>query len=245
MKVLQITDCHVSGPVGSTYRGSDPRESLERVIDAAIAWAPDLVLATGDLSEDASEASYEWLAGRFSRIPAPVLATPGNHDDPDRLRACFPHCSIDEPLVFEDDWRLILLGSARPGLIGGRLDTSQLDALDALLSDSDRPALLALHHQPWPVGSPWIDRYALEEPERLHAVLGRHDAVRLALWGHVHQDVRLERGGVVGLGAPSSATNSLVGCERFTLDPAGPACRWLTLAQDGTFETGVLRPGAD
>lgn len=244
MKVLQITDCHVSGPEGSTYRGTDPRAGLESVIDAAVAWAPDLVLATGDLSEDGSEASYAWLAAAFERIPAPVLATPGNHDDAERLRAHFPHCGIDTPLVFEDDWRLVLLGSAKPGLIGGRLEDAQLEALDGLLADSERPALLALHHQPWPVGSPWIDRYALETPERLHAVLRRHASLRLVLWGHVHQDVRLEANGVVGLGAPSSASNSLPGCERFTLDPAGPACRWLTLEPGGAFDTGVLRPHA-
>lgn len=243
MKVLQITDCHVSGPAGSRYRGVDPRAGLERVVEAAVAWAPDLVLATGDLSEDASDESYAWLAECFARIPAPVLATPGNHDDGERLRAHFPHCAVDTPLVFEGDWRLILLGSARPGLIGGRLDAAQLAALDRLLTVSKRPALLALHHQPWPVGSPWIDRYALEEPEQLHAVLRRHPGMRLVLWGHVHQDVRIEAEGIVGLGAPSSASNSLPGCERFTMDPAGPACRWLTLDTDGAFETGVLRPG--
>ena len=66
MKVLQITDCHVSGPDGSTYRGTDPRAGLERVIEAAIAWGPDLILATGDLSEDGSEASYAWLAAAFA-----------------------------------------------------------------------------------------------------------------------------------------------------------------------------------
>ena len=243
VRLVQITDCHVTEATGKTYRGEDPREGLAAVIDAAIAWGPDLVLATGDLSEDASEASYRHLAEAFARIPAPVLATPGNHDDGARLARHFPHSAIDAPLAFEDHWQLLLLGSAKPGLVGGRFEAEQLDALEALLAGDDRPALVALHHQPWPVGSPWIDRWALESPEAFHDLLARHPRVRLVLWGHVHQAVRIEQGQLVGLGAPSSVSNSLPGQERFTVDPAGPACRWLELAPDGGFETGLLRPG--
>lgn len=242
MRLVQISDCHVTGEAGEAYRGEDPRKALAAVIDAVIAWGPDLVLATGDLSEDASEASYEHLAQAFGRIPAPVLVTPGNHDDAERLAEHFPHCAIDSPLAFEDDWQLLLLGSAKPGLIGGRLEASQLASLDELLADDGRPALIALHHQPWPVGSPWIDRWALETPEAFHEILARHPRVRLVLWGHVHQSLRLEHDGIIGLSAPSSVSNSLPGKERFTMDPEGPACRWLTLAPDGTFDTGLLRP---
>lgn len=244
MKLVQITDCHVTGAVGKSYRGEDPRDRLAAIIDTAIAWGPDLVLATGDLSEDASDASYAYLAEAFARLPAPVLATPGNHDDASRLAAHFPHCAIDAPLTFEDHWQLLLLGSAKPGLIGGRLDPEQLAALDTLLAGDDRPALIALHHQPWPVGSPWIDRWALETPEAFHEVLARHPRVRLVLWGHVHQAVHQVHGGLTGLGTPSSVSNSLPGQERYTVDPQGPACRWLELAPDGAFETGLLRPGS-
>jgi hypothetical protein len=44
------------------------------------------------------------------------------------------------------------------------------------------------------------------------------------------------------LGAPSTVANSLPQTRRFTLDLAGPACRWLELGVDGGVETGLLRP---
>ncbi|MEM1411173.1 MAG: metallophosphoesterase [Pseudomonadota bacterium] len=242
MKLVQVTDCHVTGSPEQLYRGADPRQHLLEVIEAAHAWQPDLVLATGDLSEDGSEESYVFLAEAFSHFEAPVIATPGNHDHAERLQAHFAHCAVRGPLTFEDDWQGMVLGSARSGLIGGRLDDEQLDALDRLLGADDRPAFLALHHQPWPVGSPWIDRWALEEPDRFRALLERHTRVRLVLWGHVHQAVTLEHGATIGLGGPSSVSNSLPGQKRFTRDPAGPACRWLELSPDGAFETGLLRP---
>jgi Icc protein len=242
MRVVQLSDCHVSEGAGPTYRGADPRETLRLLVDRIIEWAPDVVLATGDLSEDGSEASYAWLADELARIPARLLTTPGNHDDAVRMKACFADCAVDDAVVLEDDWQLVLVGSAKPGEIGGRFEAPQLEALDAALAGSDRPALVALHHQPFAVGSPWIDRYALAEPERLLRVLARHPRVRLLVWGHVHQDVEIRRQGMVGLGAPSTVSNSLPRQARFTVDPAGPACRWLELDRDGQFRTGLLRP---
>lgn len=244
MRVVQISDCHVSAPEGPTYRGADPRATLRALVDRIIDWSPDVVLATGDMSEDGSAASYAWLEEELRRIPAPVLATPGNHDDADRLCAHFADCAVDAPLSLEDDWQLVLAGSAKPGEIGGRFDDAQLEALEKTLAGTDRPALVALHHQPWPVGSPWIDRYALASPEAFISVLGRHPRVRLVVWGHVHQDVRIEGQGLTGLGAPSTVSNSLPHQARFTIDPAGPACRWLELERDGRFRTGLLRPGS-
>jgi len=42
------------------------------------------------------------------------------------------------------------------------------------------------------------------------------------------------------LGSPSSAINSLPGAQKFTEDPAGPACRWLELKLDGTLLSDIV-----
>ena len=56
--------------------------------------------------------------------------------------------------------------------------------------------LVALHHQPVPVNAPWIDRYALEEPERFLNYIDRENRVRCVAWGHVHHAFSTERNGV-------------------------------------------------
>ena len=94
--------------------------------------------------------------------------------------------------------------------------------------------------QPVPVQSPWIDRYALNFRESFFKVLDRHPAIRAVVWGHIHQDFRLERNGALLLGAPSTVANSLPNHEKFTPDLAGPACRWLELYSDGKLETGLI-----
>lgn len=245
LRVIQISDCHVSAETGPSYRGLDPRAGLEAVLGAATAWRPDLVLATGDLSDDASDASYRYLAERLAGLGAPVLALPGNHDLASRQSRFFADCPVEEPLVRDSGgWRLILLNSAAEGFISGQLSDRMLAGLDRALDETSRPKLLALHHQPIPVGSPWIDRYPLEETARLWAMIEGRDDIRAIVWGHVHQPFAAWRGATRLLGGPSTATNSLPGQDAFSADPRGPACRWLKLGAEGRLTTGVLRGAA-
>lgn len=247
LKVVQLSDCHVTGSINTSYRGQDPHAGLRAMVDRVIGWRPDLVVATGDLSEDASAASYDFVAQQFSRIKAPLWVTAGNHDDSASLERTFSRTALREPVRIHDgNWQVLLLNSARDGEIPGRLDQEQLDALRDLLADDPRPLLLALHHHPWPVESTWIDRYPLTDPEALFRVLADGPERQLIAWGHVHQALCkqhiLESGKVVtGLAGPSTVCNSLPYQPGFTLDPAGPACRWLELESNGEWRTGLLR----
>jgi Icc protein len=225
-----------------SYRGIDARGELARLLPAVAEWGPDLLLLTGDLAEDEAEPSYAWLAGELAALKVPVLAIPGNHDDAEALGRHF-EASAPRGLLIRDlgDWRLVIMDSAVPGEVSGRLREETLDQLDRALGEGQRPALVALHHQPLPVGSPWIDRYPLLDPSRVWSVLRRHGA-RVLVWGHIHQPFSAELEGIRALGCPSTASNSVPGQERFLLDGLGPAARWLELGPDGALETGILRP---
>jgi len=208
------------------------------------AWDPAQVLLTGDVSEDGSPASYARVSVRLGTVGAPVLALPGNHDNPDVMKKHFRVGPWEGPRAFERDrWLLVALNSAVPGKISGYFSQQILERFDACMRSSNaQHILVALHHQPVPVHATWIDRYALEEPERFLNYIDREKRVRCVVWGHVHHAFDSERKGVKFLGSPSSVANSLPASPKFTLDLAGPACRWLELGDDGTVETGVLRP---
>lgn len=245
LRVLQVSDCHVSADSETLYRGLNARANLERVLDSAREWRPDLVLATGDLSEDATAASYDWLEDALATLEAPILALPGNHDDPQLQRQFFPMTATEAPLVLHaDTWRLVLLNSSVPGMIAGRLSRSALALLDNELAADGAPVLLSLHHQPLPVGSPWIDRYPLQDPAGLLDIIERREVVRIVTWGHVHHAVALRIGAAAALGSPSTASNSLPGQDRFSADPNGPAARWFELEENGQWKTGLIQPGA-
>lgn len=241
-RIIQLSDCHVSAAANADYRGINPRDELEKLLEVVADWKPDLVLVTGDLAEDGSREAYEYVHARVSGLGVPVHTLPGNHDEAGIQASVFASTSVDLPLeVTAGKWKLVLLNSARPGLIAGRLDKIQLSGLESALAQHPGPALVFLHHQPVPVGSNWIDRYALEAPEEFWCVIGNHENVAAVGWGHVHQVFEDNMNGVGALSAPSSAINSLVGQDRFTPDGLGAACRWFLGHDDGNLESGILR----
>ena len=240
--IIQLTDCHVAADPAADYRGQNADRNLAAVLSAVMGWQPDIILLTGDVSEDGSEESYRRVAAMLVACNVPVLALPGNHDDPSVMRQYFPTGPWDGPQAFTfGDWRLVLLDSTERGRVSGVIDEHSIQWLEAELKPSGHHNhLLALHHQPVEVGSYWIDRYGLESPQSFMQLAEGAPSTRCVVWGHVHHDFRLNRSGIAFLGAPSSVANSLPGTERFTLDPAGPACRWLKLYPDGKVETEVL-----
>jgi Icc protein len=244
LRILQVSDCHVSADPGANYRGQNADLNLRQLLPVIRAWNPDLVLLTGDVSEDASPASYARVAVMLGTVGAPLLALPGNHDDPQVMKQHFPLGPWHGPYGREmENWLLVLLDSTEPGKISGSFSQQALEKLDETLRGSSAEFILvALHHQPVPVNAPWIDRHALENPRLFFNFIDRDSRIRCICWGHVHHDFRTTRKGVVLLGAPSAVANSLPQTRRFALDLAGPSCRWLELKANGTVETGLLRP---
>lgn len=242
LRIVQITDCHLPGDPSQQYRGENPHKNLSDLLKTVKAFAPDLLLATGDLSEDASPASYTALQGYFESVGVPVLALPGNHDDAGLLAATFPGSPVDSVAVSgHGQWQIIRVNSCLAGKPEGRLTERTLQQLErVLLHQPHRPQLLALHHQPIAVNSPWIDKYRLFKPEAFLRLIDEAPGVKAVVWGHVHQVCDTDIGGVAMLSGPSSAINSLPGMQKFTADSLGPACRWLELSTDGTVRNGIL-----
>ncbi len=240
--IAQVTDCHLSADPERTYRGINPRRNLETLLEKVRAISPDLLLLTGDLSEDGSRESYRFLQTSCKPFGVPVLALPGNHDDAGLLEETFPGSPVDTISVSEHgEWQVIRLNSCQPGKAEGRLsDRTMVDLEDHLENSENRPQLIALHHHPIAIGSPWIDKYPLLQPQLLLQTIDRYVNVKALAWGHVHQAFATERNGTVMLAGPSSAINALPGAQQFTADRMGPACRWLALRADQTVSSGII-----
>ena len=204
---------------------------------------PDLLLATGDLSEDGSRKSYRLLKQYLNLPDTPVLALPGNHDDAELLAEVFPGSPVETiSLSDHGPWQIIRLNSCLPGKPEGQISDKSLEDLGCHLDNSEqRPRLIAVHHQLISVDSPWIDKYPLLDPEPLLHLIDQHPDIKAVVWGHIHHAFEAKRSGTAMLGGPSSAINSLSDVQKFTEDPAGPACRWLELRSDGALQTGIIR----
>lgn len=242
--LVQLTDSHLFAEAGGKLLAMDTAGSLQRVVDLVLDEQPriDLVLATGDLSQDGSLRSYERFRQLSERIEAPVRWCPGNHDELAAMQEATRETALMSPVLDIGAWRVVMLDTLVPGSVFGMLRQDQLQLLErALLEAPERHHLICLHHHPVTIGSRWMDGIGLRNRDELFDVIDRHTGVKALLWGHIHQEFDASRDGVRLLATPSTGVQFTPGSEDFDVDKLAPGYRWLRLHADGRVETGVSR----
>lgn len=235
-KLAQISDLHLLANPDEIRWDLNPQALFNEVLELAVAEQPDAILLTGDLVHDESSAGYQRLTQQVNATGIPVLAIPGNHDDPAKIRAEF-----GDALLKLDDVTVIGLDTHIQGSDCGFLGVDQLTRLEQHISDSDQPCLVVLHHPPLKVGSEWIDELGLADSEDLTALLEKHrDKVIAILSGHVHQDFNGNVAGIPVLTCPSSNRQFLPGAKDFATDRKNAGFR-LCEIKNGTLKSAVLR----
>jgi len=248
VRLVQITDCHIFATAEDCLQGVNTRQSFAAV-SAAVKHQDrlDLLLATGDLSQDGTSASYAYLAQEFDSMGVATFWLPGNHDDSDAMQEHFAGKSIHASKhVLVGNWQIVLLDSTIKNEVYGRVPAAQLDFLErALKAYPDRHALVCLHHQALDCGSEWLDLKGLKDNDRLRAQLVQYDNLRAVLWGHVHQESQRTIDGVEWMSTPSSCVQFKPGSKNFALGSEAPGYRHLNLYADGRIETAVYRVDHD
>ena len=242
--LVQLSDSHLFAEADGKLLGMDTCDSLQRVIQQVQEQQPqiDLILATGDLSQDGSEASYRRFRQLTTTIGAPTRWLAGNHDETPPMQAVCEGSELLEPVIDLGAWRIVMLDSSIPGAVPGFLAENQLELLERTLGEApQRHHLICLHHHPVPIGCKWMDPIGLRNADALFAILDRHPQARAVLWGHVHQEFQTQRNGVTLLATPSTCVQFKPQCDDFTVDTQMPGYRWFDLNDDGSFATGVAR----
>jgi len=246
---LQISDTHLFEDPSTRLWGVSPEQELDRLMDclAALAPDPDLVLVTGDCSADGSKASYDRLEEKLGRLRAPVYYLPGNHDDAALMAQMLMGRSLDkEKLCFTFDalgWRFIMLDSSVRGEDAGCIGNAQREWLrTTLLGTGQTPAVVAVHHNPMPVGSEWLDTMTISDGAALLAILDTAPQVKAVLFGHVHQEFETYRDGTLYAGVPSTFFQFKPHSREFGKDSIGAGARIVRFTAD-RVSTAVIRVG--
>jgi 3',5'-cyclic AMP phosphodiesterase CpdA len=197
-----VTACAIH--ISDLHRGTREEPPLD---DALVALChelgPELVIASGDLSNRGRRAELEQAKALLDRLPTPTLAVPGNHDIPYTLpaRVTRPWELFEEvfgttdPVVRTESAVACGLNSVRPWRHqGGRLGTARLASVADALGAAGPGVLriVVLHHHL--AGAPW-------RASRKFPLKHRDDALRalatagaeLVLGGHIHQSTAVER----------------------------------------------------
>ncbi len=248
LHILHLTDCHIYADPNGCLAGVNTQQTFDQVLQMARQefWPADLLLATGDLVHDATPAGYNRLRERFEALRIPVHCLPGNHDIPETMNRCIQGGMVTTAKMFRHrNWLVILLDSTIRGYEQGRLERGELALLEqSLAQHPDLHVLISLHHHTTTVGSRWMDRMALENPDDFFRVIDRHHNVRGVLWGHIHQSFEQYRRGVRLMGTPSTCIQFTPRQDDFGIDPQAPGLRWMEMLPDGTIRSGIKRLAA-
>jgi 3',5'-cyclic-AMP phosphodiesterase len=216
LRILHLSDTHLFGDGTRHYGVVDTTAALDRVLArAAELERLDLVVCSGDLSDDGSPASYRLLRERVDAFAAArgaqVAYVMGNHDGRDGFEEVL---GSRVGVLDVRGVRIIRIDTSVPGYGSGRLDDAELTWLrKSLAAPARHGTIVVVHHAPTPASSALLAALELRDPSALIDACAAGD-VRLILGGHYHHaHVAIERGIPVAI-APGVANTS---------DPLAPA----------------------
>lgn len=213
---IHISDTHISD--NPDYNVPDavhkPVKSAKALVQTIqnLPFDYDFVLHTGDVVYDPHESAYDTARDIFSPIRKPVFYIAGNHDHQAGLQTRLvgsKQSIANYHYEFETNGVQVICvdsnGPAEPP--AGNMTDEQMTWLEALCkADDDRPLIVAVHHNPVPVGVPWLDGWM-----RITNGLDFHEVVKQAkhrlvgvFHGHIHQATTVYREGVMYCACASS-----------------------------------------
>jgi Icc protein len=161
----------------------------------------DVILVTGDISDDGSEWTYQYSDRLYSTLGIPTLCCPGNHDSLKMMLEEYKpsFCKFLPPSSIIDGWKIVMLNSVIPAdenpdqnKARGFLSDESLDYVIQELEEG-LPTIIALHHPPLEPGG-WLNRRLLENRDEFNQTINRYPNARLVIYGHIHYFSDVQKG---------------------------------------------------
>ena len=245
-RILHLSDLHLFRNREKELLGINPYNCLTQVKNKIInnieQKKPDLIVLTGDVSQDFSNESYELAYEILKNLGCPTTATMGNHDKEPFFSQIFggPNKNIISPEA--TNWHIVVLNSHWEQHVDGKLGYHQLKFLQNKLDEHiDHPIMIFLHHHILPIKSHWIDEINLNNSSQFLALIDQYKNIKAVVCGHVHQETHIKRKEVDFYTTPSTSWQFTPKSPDFKLDNLMPGYRWINLNEDGTIQTEVIR----
>ena len=196
MKFIQVSDIHLGTP-DALINGCSPTERLYACFKDIISCHSDaeFCVITGDLTEFAEPAAYKHLKEILSEFPLPCFLMLGNHDDRKVFQSIFVGYSQDENGFVQYSHRtasgiFLFLDTKKEGLEAheGEMCNLRLKWLkEELMSAGNQPVYIFMHHPPFDIGLPYVDKIKLFEFEDFGETLKHGHNIKHIFFGHVHR----------------------------------------------------------
>ena len=225
MIIAQLSDPHVFEPGRSMEGRVDTAACLSAALRGLAAHGDRLgaVVLSGDLVNDGRDEQYAHLADLIAPaledLACPIVPLMGNHDDRQGFRSVFgsitPQIGVSadaavnytiDSLVSSGGPRLVVLDTTVPGHHDGQLTPSDLAWLEHTLNEDRAVRTVVIQHHPaFASGVGFMDVYGLDGAQEEVEILSRSPHVEAVWSGHLHRHCTTVVGGVVAVGAPSTA----------------------------------------
>ncbi|MYL08701.1 MAG: hypothetical protein F4015_04315 [Acidimicrobiia bacterium] len=244
-RVTQFSDMHFCSNPEAAPRNTD--DTWDAVFDDAFAsdrQLPDLVVITGDIADNGTEAEYEKVAEKLSRLSVDAVVCPGNHDRQAPFDAILPRPGISSGRTLRVGSWLFLFADSNADGRDRRPDGSLVDREDRThahgrfgdaevawivetveRSDADH-AFVWTHHPPGAFGF-----FGKEDHDAEFArLIDMAPSIRGVGAGHTHTNTTHECAGRPVHQCPSLSTN--LNLDEYTTLP--PGYRTYEFSDDGT-----------
>ncbi|PTQ89998.1 3',5'-cyclic-AMP phosphodiesterase [Agitococcus lubricus] len=246
LRVVQVSDSHLFANTEGRLLGLNTEDSLRLVLEKVKREQShiDVILATGDIAQDASEQAYTRFQQHLAQFNTPNYWLQGNHDITQPiLNILGNNKSHLSPCVIQyEHWCIIMLNSSVEYEVPGKFKPEELEFLKQALEQSkDYHVMVCLHHHPVPMGCKWLDTQVVRNANDFWQVIDQFSHIKAIVWGHVHQESDRMRQNVRLLSAPSTCVQFKPLSSDFAVDDIAPGYRWFDLYADGKIETAVSR----
>ncbi len=145
MRIVHISDLHISSKDYVEGWG----ENLIKILRSL---DPELVIITGDLTDQGYAHEYEVAVNYLQRIESEKLVVPGNHDSRNGGDILFEEIFETRFPIYEND-RLIVLGidSSEPDIDDGHIGRENYERVKEIFKDEERIKVIAMHHHLIPI----------------------------------------------------------------------------------------------
>ncbi len=210
-----ISDTHIS--TGKKFRA----DAFERLIQKVNSLDVNMILHSGDVTEEGLRGEYKLARQLMSRFNKPIVVVPGNHDSRNVGYELFEHyIGQREGFISSDQYLLLWLDSSVPDKNEGRFGRDTIRKTREILSDfgESKVKILMFHHHILPVPKTGRERHITTDAGAMIETI-LDFGVDLVLTGHRHypNNYKLEDSIIVNAGTSSSYKTRAGGPRTFNL----------------------------
>ena len=245
INVIQITDLHLYADRNKTANNINTFKSAQLVFETINADEVDfdMLILSGDLSDDESYESYENLKYLLRNFECPIYLMPGNHDSPQKIKSiCNTKNLKSQNYKSIGKWGIFMFNTKKDNSPNGILHQNELVYFDKIMSDDENSFLLVmLHHHPILIGSDSMDKMIIENSSELLNRIN-NNKIKGVGWGHIHNEISVNYNGAQLFSTPSTCYQAKPKSKKFLIDHSqSPGYRIIRLKDDGVIDTEVIR----